>query len=412
MNYKKIIRNSFSDIRPFTDNEFFRKKVAERAVQMENKKRKTMKRPLVAFCAVIAVLSLGVTAAAATGIINFNNIFGRIIRTEDEVLGNSLIGNAENVEWTTSDEDYVVDFKGVTGSNEEMIVSFEIARADGEPVEKYLNNKDLVEISGLSGIVKSITIDGEYPEHFGMSDYFSVNDNGNIEAFFTFNGYYYNNILSGKKITIKGISFYPTAELIDGKVPREKTVFFRKGYVEKYGFTEEEKAYLDSISVLNLEWSLEFTYSPSEAGVEKIALENPEEKVSLFFGKRDEKNTLPAYNNGSERIAKSLSDYTSYEGRVVSFTADSIRAELSMVFDDAPKAVFESNLCTMKNEFTLIKKDGTETKMSMGTISTSLGETKTEVRVTLRYAKYNEIIAVDISEYEYLSINGTKFRIL
>ncbi|MBQ8841342.1 MAG: hypothetical protein IJZ65_01770, partial [Ruminiclostridium sp.] len=71
---------------------------------MENKKRKTMKKPLVAFCAVIAVLSLGVTAAAATGIIDFNNIFGRIIRTEDEVLGNSLIGNAENVEWTTSDE--------------------------------------------------------------------------------------------------------------------------------------------------------------------------------------------------------------------------------------------------------------------------------------------------------------------
>ncbi|MBQ8842721.1 MAG: hypothetical protein IJZ65_08850, partial [Ruminiclostridium sp.] len=67
---------------------------------------------------------------------------------------------------------------------------------------------------------------------------------------------------------------------------------------------------------------------------------------------------------------------------------------------------------TMKNEFTLIKKDGTETKMSIGAISSSLGETETEISVTLRYEKYNEIIAVDISEYEYLSINGTKFRIL
>lgn len=96
----------------------------------EKPKRMAFRKPAVIAAAAAVLMAGGVSAAAATGLIDFNEIFGRV-SVEDEAFGESLIGNAGNVISTVSDKDYAVELKGVTGTASSILASVEISRADG-----------------------------------------------------------------------------------------------------------------------------------------------------------------------------------------------------------------------------------------------------------------------------------------
>lgn len=115
-----------------------------RAAQAQPKHRAVRKPAVIAAAAAAVVMAGGVTAAA-TGIINFNELF-HSISVENEIFGETLIGCVENVKTTISNEDYSVALKGVTGSPTAILANIEIARTDGQPIngeDVYVNLKDI-----------------------------------------------------------------------------------------------------------------------------------------------------------------------------------------------------------------------------------------------------------------------------
>ncbi|MBQ8903155.1 MAG: hypothetical protein IJY73_02510, partial [Oscillospiraceae bacterium] len=220
MNYNKIFKDAFSSVALQTDEESFVKSVTERKIEMESKKRISFKKPLVAICAAAAALTLGTVGAAAAGLISFNEIFGNIIRTDNAELGEALIGNAENVKWTVSNEDYVVNLKGVTGTNERVMAVVEIARADGTHVEDYLKNKEALEETILLSGSKYLGLTN--PDvNLGKSVHTYLNESGNIEiSYQVYLGKYETygiTSLDGERVIYDGIGFYP-AIIYDGGV--------------------------------------------------------------------------------------------------------------------------------------------------------------------------------------------------
>ncbi|MBR4112713.1 MAG: hypothetical protein IKK53_06745 [Ruminiclostridium sp.] len=81
MNYKKIIKDSFSTLAPLTANEEIIRNVTERAEKMEKKKRISIKKPVIAVCAAVAAVVVGtISVGAATGwgyIDYFKNMFAQ-----------------------------------------------------------------------------------------------------------------------------------------------------------------------------------------------------------------------------------------------------------------------------------------------------------------------------------------------
>lgn len=81
MNYKKIIKDSFSTLTPLTVNEEIIRNVTERAEKMEKKKRISIKKPVIAVCAAVAAVAVGtISVGAATGwgyIDYFKNMFAK-----------------------------------------------------------------------------------------------------------------------------------------------------------------------------------------------------------------------------------------------------------------------------------------------------------------------------------------------
>lgn len=410
MNYKRLIKKSFSGVVPLTDNESFRKSITERTVQMENKKRFTFKKPAIAVCAVIAALSLGITAAAATGILNFNEIFGNRIRTENEELDESLIGNAENVKWTTSDEDYIVNLKGVTGTDESVIAVIEIARADGEPAEDYFRNTDLLAETNLMGVFSDCRIDGEYPG-VGRGDDEYVNAKGNIEISVEFSGLHHSYNMSGRRISLSGTGFYPAYNLIEGDVPREKTAFMAYGDSE-YQLTQEEWDYLDSIAVLDLDWSVEFVYNPSEKSADKLVAKDLSGK-SLLSVDIDIK-----HENSDGTISFENFEVRELEAAFDEITISSVGGKFSGSIDVAewlaksyyPRIVSRSDI-----EVKLINRDGTESDIMVwvtsGTSNMNAETGNLDFCFELEFHANGGQTAIDLSEIGAISINGTIYEL-
>ncbi len=64
MNFHKMFQTSFSAVSPLKSNDQLFKSVMERTEKMENRKKISVKKPIIAVCAVIAAAALGITAAA------------------------------------------------------------------------------------------------------------------------------------------------------------------------------------------------------------------------------------------------------------------------------------------------------------------------------------------------------------
>ena len=410
MNYKKIIKNSFSQVVPESNNDSFAKSVLERTVKMENKRKISLKKPVIAICAVAAALSLGVTAAAATGLINFNEIFGSRIRVENEELGSSLIGNAGDVKWSVSDEDYVVNLKGVTGTGESVIAVIEIARADGTPVEDYFVNTDLLAKTNLMGAYSDCRIDGEYP-NVGRGDNEYVNEKGNIEISVEFSGIHQGYNMTDRRISLSGAGFYPAHNLIEGEVPREKTAFMAYGDGE-YQLTQEEWDYLDSIAVLDLDWSIEFVYNPSEKSTDKLVAKDLSEKTLLAV----DVDTM--HENPDGTLTFENFEIRELEAAFDEITISSVGGMLSGNMDISElvaQSYYPNVLSRADTKVRLINRDGTESDIMVfvtsGTSNTNREAGNLSFSFELEFHANGGQTAVDLSEIGAISVNGTTYEL-
>ena len=411
MNYKKLIKESFSQVVPVSDNESFRNNVLERTEKMENRRKISLKKPVIAVCAAVAALSLGVTGAAAAGIIDFNEIFGSRLRVENEELGSSLIGNAADVRWTTSDEDYVVNLKGVTGSGESAIAIIEIARADGTPVEDYFRNTDLLSKTNLMGAYSDCRIDGEYP-NIGRGGNEYVNENGNIEISVEFSGIHHSYNMKGRKISLSGTGFYPAYNLIEGEVPREKTAFMADGCSE-YQLTQEEWDYLDSIAVLDLDWSIEFVYNPSEKSADKLTVKDLSctAMVSADIDKMTENpDGTYSYEDIGERELETV-----FEEISISSIGGKLSGKMDVRDGLTENTCYVGLVERRETKVELIRKDGTVSDvMVLVTSGTSNSNCETGMlnfSFEIEFHANGGQTAVDLSEIGAISINGIVYSL-
>ena len=91
---KNDIVSLFKKVTPIRSDEEILKGVLRKAEEMENSKIKNkarIKKLIVAVCTVITAATLGVTGAAAAGIIKFDKICGSYITAENAELGDTLI---------------------------------------------------------------------------------------------------------------------------------------------------------------------------------------------------------------------------------------------------------------------------------------------------------------------------------
>ncbi len=419
MNYHKIFKDAFSAVSMESSDESFAKSVAERKSNMESKKRISIKKPVIAICAAAAALTLGTVGAAAAGIINFNEIFGNTIRTENAELGEALIGNAENVKWTVSDENYVVNLKGVTGTNERVMAVVEIARADGMSVEDYLKNKDVLEGTILLSGSKYLGLSN--PDvNLGKSVYTYVNESGNIEiSYQVYLGKYDTcgiTSLDGERVIYDGIGFYP-ASIYDGGV-------YLGGDYNMIGGncgepSEEIRQRLEELSVLNLDWSMEFDYVPSETSAKTYTVTDLSQPTyfECEVERWDDKDGDGEYEADEGEI-EVIAENERFEVMFDKITVNSIGGTFSAkvnLGEYTATDLYVRPLHTGVLDIRFIKNDGTDYDVTViVTSGTSASNFETGIMkcdYDFEYHHGGGQTAVDLSEISAISINGTVYNL-
>ncbi len=276
------------------------------------RRKKSLRRIVVtALCACLAAVMGTVTVAAATGIIDFKELFGKHIDLDSDELGSQLMAQVTDVVYTVSDDDYRVGIKGVTGDTGSLYAIVEITRVDGTPVtEHFLNTLDdtanvewLHEYYGNSYVIGS------------RGDF--INDKGNLEFFLDLHNNF--DLLNGMTISAGGEDlvlaneferyceeidavygeypdFYGTPALGWWRDPtrgmsREEVLEYEDRALRKYGFAvgmeplsdeELDKIDVSSFMLLPLKWEISFTYHTPEFSSVKLECERPDEKTVFY----------------------------------------------------------------------------------------------------------------------------------
>ena len=252
------------------------------------RKKISVKRIFCTVTAACAVLVCGLTAAAVTGLIDFEDVFGDHIRVDDSELASSLVGTVSNFKYKVSDDDYKIDIKGVTGSDKTVTVIAEISRKDGEPVADHFANP----VSPDERLLDCLWSENDiFLTGYSGSWQFYINEAGNIEIWEEFES---KSRISGKKITLEGENFYPNFTYWN--FMDENNVSYIKwdnynfsGYAQKDengSITGEHLIPADiddsGVIALDLEWKFSFKYTASDKSAEVKSLTAPEENFKLI----------------------------------------------------------------------------------------------------------------------------------
>lgn len=346
----KHLHNAYYDsITPESSNAEFLGRVLRKAGTMDNKKTYN-KKPLIIAAAAAITLCAGVSAAAATGLLDFNSIFGNAITAEDEQLGAALLGGAANVRHSVSDENYVVSLNGVTGSPASMFVSLEISRADGQPI----GNKDTF----LD--VADVIINRSLEDYSGARCSYGFKDSGSIFI-------EYEQSLSFDKLLEDDCA-------LSGETTLNGTLRFN-----------------DNGELVDLEWQTDFDYTPSAQSLKTLALSDAGTSCTLNCH----------YFNSEELITPSCT----IEKLRLTGTGGAALIKL-----DRPALFIDLN---HDNTLLLIKTDGSEVIAAFsGGYSTETDCTaKYEISFYTDDTLCHPL-AVDLGEIAAISINGTVFELV
>lgn len=373
---KNEIVGLFSKVKPIRSDEEMLRGVLRKAEEMKTtKNRISIKKPIIVIAAVIAAAMLGVTGAAAAGIIEFDKIFGGYITAENEELGEKLLSVDNDFRCSVSDDDYVIELKGVTGSASEIIAKLEFKRTDGKPVIDYFVNgyKPDQNISSADNV-----------NCIGMVGYnqYTINESGNIDIDLNFCA---SSPISGEILTAKGFGFYPSETLFD---------FIAENNVPYENIPEADTS---SIVYIPVEWSFSFGYFPTEKALIEIEAEELNTPVSL--------NATAYTSDGSE-------DFTD-EFTVNKINLTATRGYLTLITEN-PEYECYGISATNGNDISFIKKDGTEITAFISYSSTSAnGTIECGILYSQEPVEFDEngyiqpkMIAADISEFKDIEING------
>ncbi len=245
-------------------------------------------RPAAAIAAAVFLMVGGVTAAEATGLLNINDMFGGRISAQDEQLAQGLVGAAKDFTWTTSDDDYAIELKGVTGSESDMLLMYEIVRTDGRPVTDFMTN---IPEDGVLDMFTDISFSDHSPYTVTGSDMYFINEDGNV-------GIYYriitNGNITGEHYSQKSVNLYPEKMLWGYLQHKDVGIVMhmpRAWSDSPIGFYNSEaysaKTPLDiplndeNIIGLELEWSIDFTYYPSDIAALSKSVSEENADVSI-----------------------------------------------------------------------------------------------------------------------------------
>ncbi len=335
------------------------------------KKTINIRKPIIIACAAVAVLACGVTAAAVTGLLDFDTLFGNRIVAENEQLGYELIGDAHDVVITCSDNNYNVALNGVTGNANTIIASVEVSRKDGGSMSELSRSHDI-----------------------SMPDFRDVKlsyDNGAVDAKHLNLGY-------EGEITDKGSVIYTfeigmqREDFVSDVGLTGKRIFV---LLEDYGFTSDADGF---------DIQIEFTYIPSEKSLEQLVAADASVPCEILY------NINPVIDGAAEL----------HTGRDIPLetviTAIDIRPNegaLSGSFELGEYSWEEYSINTFmcNNEVFLIKSDGTEIPVFLGGYNMHRDGDTVTFTMSLEYRLMSEATehAIDISAVTAISINGAEY---
>ncbi len=408
---KTDVKNAFEKITPVRSNDEILSYVLRRSNDMENlnsKKKISFKRPVIAVAAAAITATLCITGAAAAGIFSFDEIFGNRIKAESADLGEALMCSAENFTYTISDDDYKISLNGISGSSQEIIANIEISRVDGTPVTDYFvneyNPKD-----GIYGHEDNLVTykPNDYERRMDGTGKYKINDEGNIEIVYVIGK---TNIdsppLSDEKIILHGAKIFPTDAYFDFLCEDNNALaWFENGELLYYMNGTDQTVEIDTSPVhyLDLFWSAEFTYAPSEEALKTISRSyfSEEDRLSCKAHLYDENHNKTDLDCTVKFIDMKLTSTNA----IFSFDMEYKELENGDIpFPDIEKAY-------------LVRKDGSKILMMM---HSGEGANHVEYSFTYKYcSRYEEVegggvfidhIAVDLTDAVGVEINGKLYE--
>lgn len=395
---KKEYIELYEKITPLKSDAELLNEMLRKAENMNTSKNIRFKKPIAALCATAAALSLGFTAAA-TGFIDFSEIFGSHISSEDETVANSLISQPENLKWNVSDDNYEIKMNGVAGTESCVIASFELIRKDGRPVADFMINKpdegESLKSIGREGLIN------DYSGGWSSQLDITVNDEGNLDfySYISCDGY-----LDGATVTYSGNNFYPFNKFRDFEA--ENNVFANFSETIETGFyTFENPPVLTDLSIdseeilsLKLDWSLEFTYEPTElASVEKkIAEDEPEIEMTLDVLRGEGFKSYPTVC----KMKIKDSSFTQIGGRIIT---ECYKSDFSYMSPE----IYNS-------EAVLIMNDGTEIPCVIhNLLGASFSDNLCTTHFGIKYTSdlWGNLNVIDINNAKAVRICGTEFEL-
>ncbi len=347
--------------------------------------------PLVA----AALICLTGTTAAATGIIDFNDIFGTFFKAESNETANNLIAEQTGYKCHSENSDYKVSIKGITGTANDIDAVFLIERTDGKPVSDYLENTELIKENDLFPGAESFLVDGVKDINVGVDNTVAmITPEGNIEVNVKCRG----ENLAGKRISMVGRDFYSLYSILTDYD------FIDKGIMQKMsavwgcsgGLTDSDHAKLDEIKILSLGWSAEFVYTPTETAVISCVGDDLISKIFL--------------NMTVEDIETEETSEKTFEASVTSVMADSKGARITFAVDIGEKykvAVLPDM------DIVFIKTDDTEIDTSYTAMSGSKENDDTfAFSRKMYYTDGANELSVNMNEIRAVRINGVTYELV
>lgn len=370
---KNRVNEFFDNVTPVRSDDEIIADVLRKAENMNKQTKKfNIKKPVIAACAAVCILGAGVTAAAATGLIDFEAIFSRHIAAENDMVAGKLLANVDSVVTQVSDDNYNAELKAVISDSGTIIGCIELSRKDGAPIadgfvdplpdmsdsSNYLipNQWDGMAL-GTGYQVICTGIDSQAIE-------FVINDNGNLDVYF---------------------------DLMKNYDPRLGKAVVTFDQVRCYNSNTNEYSLLLPINV----W-VQFSYEPSEASLVSRTISGTEQPFDL--------------NPGSDHPIKSYITESKFNCASASLTLSVDEpAQINMLIGSEIFRLIKDGEVVGKMQSYLTDFNGVLYDNSDPTIvyaTTAQGETT--ITFSCRYRDNNgNIAAFDISEIDAVEINGT-----
>ena len=408
---KNDIKNAFERITPTRSNDEILSYVLRRSNDMEklnNKKKISFKKPVIAICAATLTATLCVTGAAAAGLFSFDDIFGSRIKAENTDLGEALMCSAENFTYTVSDDDFEIKLNGITGSGTEIIANLEISRVDGTPVvDSFVNEYNPEDgVYGHNENQVAYKSNG-YKKDLGGTGKYEINDDGNIEIVYVIgNTDIDSDPVANERIILNGAKIYPMDAYFDFLCEDNNAVArFENGELIYFKNCTDESIEVDTSPVhyLDLFWSAEFTYVPSDLALKTI-------KKSYFSSDDELECKSYLYDNSDNKIELDCK---------VKFIDMKFTSTYATVAFDVEYETLENGDIPFPNieKAYLVRKDGSKILMIM---NSGHGANDEDYSFTYKYcSRYEELesggafidhIAVDLTDAVGIEINGKLYE--